>query len=37
MTEDQRKRNARLGWILAAVAVALYVGFFLRRIWLQGH
>lgn len=28
--EEQRKRNVRLGLILAAVAVALFVGAFFR-------
>ncbi|MCK9517153.1 MAG: cytochrome oxidase small assembly protein [Ottowia sp.] len=28
--EEQRKRNVRLGLILAAIAVALFVGAFFR-------
>jgi len=33
-TEQQRKANARLGWILATVALAFGVGFVVKIIWL---
>lgn len=33
---EVRRRNVRLGLILAAVVVALFVGFFVRRLWLMG-
>jgi hypothetical protein len=27
MTHDQKKQNQRLAWILASIALALFVGF----------
>ena len=36
LTPDQKKRNARLGLILASVAVAFFVGFFVRMVVLGG-
>jgi len=33
---ELRKRNVRLGLILAAVAVAFFFGIVLRRYWLMG-
>ena len=35
-TEEQRKRNVRLGLILASVAAAFVVGFFVRMVLLGG-
>lgn len=35
MTPEQRKQNIRLGLILASVAVAFFVGFFAKVIWLN--
>lgn len=34
---ELRKRNVRLGLILATVVLALLVGFFVRRYLLIGH
>jgi len=34
MTEEQRRANARLGWILASVAVVFAVGFVVKIVWL---
>lgn len=33
ITAEQRKANLRLGWALAAVALALGLGFVLRFVW----
>lgn len=33
---EQRQRNARLGWILASVALVFFVGFVAKIVWL-GH
>ena len=33
---EQRQRNARLGWILASVALVFFVGFVVKIAWL-GH
>ncbi len=33
-TPDQRKANARLGWILASMALVFAVGFVVKIIWL---
>ena len=33
-TPQQRKANARLGWILASVALVFGVGFIVKMIWL---
>jgi hypothetical protein len=30
MTPEQKKSNQRLGWILGAVAVAIFVGFIVK-------
>ena len=30
MTPEQKKQNARLAWILASIAVVLFVGFIAR-------
>jgi len=35
LSEAQRKANARLGWILATVALVFGVGFVVK-IWLLG-
>jgi len=35
MTPEQRKRNLRLGLILASVAVVFFVGFFIKVILLN--
>ena len=35
-TDEQRKRNVRLGLILASVAAAFFVGFFVRMVLLGG-
>jgi hypothetical protein len=29
--EDRRRKNQRTAWILAAVALAFFIGFFIRR------
>lgn len=36
MNPEQRKANARLGWILATVAAVFFVGFFARIVLLGG-
>lgn len=36
MTEQQRKANRRLGWILATVALVFGLGF-MAKIMLMGH
>ncbi|MFM8768658.1 MAG: cytochrome oxidase small assembly protein [Rubrivivax sp.] len=33
-TEEQRKSNVRLGWILASVALVFAVGFVVKIIWM---
>ena len=35
-TEEQRKRNVRLGLILGSVAVVFFVGFIVRMVVLGG-
>lgn len=30
----QRKRNARMGWVLGSVAGVFFVGFMVRMVWL---
>ncbi|WP_233202682.1 MULTISPECIES: cytochrome oxidase small assembly protein [unclassified Limnohabitans] len=35
MTPEQRKKNLRLGLILASVAVVFFVGFFIKVILLN--
>ena len=37
MNPEQRKRNVRLGLILASVALAFMVGFMAKMIWLSHH
>ena len=34
MTPEQKKSNQRLGWILATIAVAIFVGFMLKSALL---
>jgi hypothetical protein len=34
MTPEQKKANARTGWILASVALIFFVGFMARMILL---
>jgi len=36
MTPQQKKSNARLGLILASVALTFFVGFMAKMLWL-GH
>ena len=36
MTPEQKKRNARTGWILASVAIAFFIGVFVKMAWI-GH
>ncbi|MEI8264763.1 MAG: cytochrome oxidase small assembly protein [Betaproteobacteria bacterium] len=33
-TPEQRKANARLGWILASMALVFAVGFVVKIVWL---
>ena len=33
-TPEQRKANARLGWILASMALVFALGFVVKIIWL---
>jgi len=33
-TPEQRKANARLGWILASMALVFAAGFVVKIIWL---
>lgn len=35
-TEEQRKRNLRLGLILGSVAVVFFIGFIVRMVLLGG-
>jgi hypothetical protein len=35
-TEEQRKRNVRLGLILGGIALAFFVGFVVRMVVLGG-
>ena len=35
MTPEQKKSNNRLGLILAVIAVAIFVGFIVRSVWLS--
>jgi len=35
-TEEQRKRNVRLGLILGGIALAFFVGFIVRMVVLGG-
>ena len=34
-TQEQKKANARLGWILLSIAVAFFIGFMVKMIWLH--
>ena len=34
ITPEQRKRNARLGWILGAIAIAIFVGFIAKSAFI---
>jgi hypothetical protein len=34
MTPEQKKANARTGWILATVAVTFFLGFMARMVFL---
>lgn len=36
-TQEQRKRNVRLGLVLASVALALFVGFIVQRYLVLAH
>lgn len=36
-TQEQRKRNVRLGLVLASVALALFVGFIVQRYFVLAH
>ncbi len=35
MTPEQKKNNARLGWILATIAIAIFLGFILKNVLLS--
>ncbi|WP_226858281.1 cytochrome oxidase small assembly protein [Diaphorobacter aerolatus] len=34
-TPEQKKANARLGWILLSVALAFFIGFMVKMSWLH--
>lgn len=34
LTREQKKRNLRLGLVLGAIAVAIFVGFIAKSIWI---
>jgi hypothetical protein len=34
---EQRKRNTRMGWVLASVALAFFAGFMVRVILLSSN
>ncbi len=34
MTPEQKKGNARLGWVLASVAVVFFIGFMAKQVLL---
>ena len=34
-TQEQKKANARLGWILLSIAVAFFIGFMVKMTWLH--
>lgn len=36
-TKEQRRRNVRLGLMLASVVLALFVGFIVQRYFLLAH
>ena len=31
---EQRRRNARMGWVLGSIAVAFFAGFVVRMVWV---
>ncbi|WP_239027178.1 cytochrome oxidase small assembly protein [Ramlibacter algicola] len=35
-TEEQKKANRRLAWILASVVLVFFVGFMVRMVFLHG-
>jgi hypothetical protein len=35
--DDVRRRNVRLGWILASVALTFFLGFVVKIMWLTPH
>lgn len=35
MTPEQKKNNARLGWILASIAIVIFFGFILKSVLLS--
>lgn len=34
VTAEQKRRNRRLGLVLGAIAVAIFVGFIAKSIWI---
>ena len=30
----QRRRNARMGWVLGSVALTFFAGFMVRMVWI---
>ncbi len=36
MSNEQRKSNRRMAWVLTSIAAAFMVGFFAKMVWL-GH
>lgn len=37
MTPEQKKSNARMGLILASIAVAFFIGFMVKMVLLSSH
>jgi uncharacterized membrane protein (DUF485 family) len=35
-TEEQKKANRRLAWILASVVLVFFIGFMVRMVFLHG-
>jgi uncharacterized membrane protein (DUF485 family) len=35
-TDDHKKQNRRLGWILASVVLVFFVGFMAKSVFLGG-
>jgi uncharacterized membrane protein (DUF485 family) len=35
-TDEQKKQNRRLGWILASVVLVFFVGFMAKSVFLGG-
>jgi hypothetical protein len=33
LSPEQRRANRRLGWILASVAMAFFLGFVIKLVW----